>query len=340
MKDVRYSIAEADLSQAGPAIVAVWIRNFVGYDAQGALAKLRLGYVNNPAGLGSVLLVHADGQPELQGTLGVHPRTFHLGSRTRRAAGLADFAVNEEHRSLGPAMMLLRGAERAGASQFDLIYGIPNARAAPVFAAAGFKRVGSMRRYALLLTSRERLAKRVPDALALCLAPVVDRILDLLDWTRNLRAAGALHCRAEDWSSKAFDEIWQRKSSALLLSERSGRMLQWRFAAPGRREWRVCLAQDDEGTDRGYIIWRGNAGAVEIGDFFADEPSKWTTPLMLGFSRHVKRLGYRSISVQFYGDERVSDGLRKAGMVLRTEQRSVFLTAARGAKRTRPRPRT
>jgi hypothetical protein len=325
MIDIRYSIVEVDLSAAGPAIRSVWVKNFPAYDSESAAAKLQLGYVNNPAGSGSVLVLNAEGLPDMQGTLGLHPRVFHLGSRSIRATGLADFAVNAEHRSLGPAMMLMRSGARLAADRFDLTYAFPNDKAAPVFAATGFKLLGAVQRYAFLLTTRERLAKRLPHTLTLCLAPVVDRVLYFLDWTRNLRASAKLACLPANWNDAAFDEIWARRPAATLLSERSGRMLNWRFAASGRRSWQACVARDSAGIARGYVVWRSANGSIEIGDFFADDPQRWTTALLLAFIRHARRMRFGSISVEFFGSAAVGAGLRRAGLVLRPEHYPVFL---------------
>jgi hypothetical protein len=328
--NVRYSIAEADLSTAGPAIGSVWVKNFSSYNAESARAKLQSGYVNNPAGPGSVLMLNAEGLPEPQGTLGLHPRVFHLGSRSIRAAGLADFAVNVEHRTLGPAMMLMRSGVRLAADRFDFSYGLPNVKAAPVCVATGLKRLGAVQRYAFPLTSRKILASYLPRALVARVAPVLDRILYFLDWTRNLRTADKLVCRSAGWDVAAFDEIWSRRPAATLLSERTGRMLNWRFAALGRLGWQASIAQDSGGIDRGYVAWRSIKGCIEIGDFFADDPRKWTTPLMLAFIRQVRRLEFESISVEFFGSSAVSACLQRAGMVLRAEQLPIFLSKSNG----------
>ena len=120
-----YSIEAADLAQAAPEVQDLWVRNLAGHDAYSAAAKLRLGYVDNPAGPGVVLLLKAAGLAAAQGAQGLHPRRFHLGESALNAIGLADYVVSPEHRSLGPALMLARRSAQLGVERFDLTYGLP-----------------------------------------------------------------------------------------------------------------------------------------------------------------------------------------------------------------------
>lgn len=178
---ISYHIEEADLSTAAAAIQGLWVANLVGHDARSAAAKLRLGYAENPAGTGTAILLYPQGDDRPSGVQGLHPRLFHFGTRRLRAAGLADYAVDEAHRSLGPALMLMRRGSELGAERFDLTYGLPNRKAAAVVARAGLKRIGMVQRYAKPLRSRALLAQRLHQALAAMCAPLVDAALRLQD---------------------------------------------------------------------------------------------------------------------------------------------------------------
>ncbi|MFN0185171.1 MAG: hypothetical protein ACKVQR_15265, partial [Aquabacterium sp.] len=140
--------AELDMAKDGLEICALWERNLSGYTAQSAGQKFRLGYLENPAGVASIIGLRFDGGVELQGTVGIHPRRMWMGDRPVAAANLADFAVNRVHRALGPAIMLLRTAVRLAEGRFDLSFGCPNPRAAPIFRVAKMALVGSFVRFA------------------------------------------------------------------------------------------------------------------------------------------------------------------------------------------------
>ena len=140
---MSYVITEFDPRDAEP-MIALWTANLRGYDRARAQAKLRLGYVENPAG-GSVLLaLLADGTAAPQGSVGLNARRMHLGPRCIHAVTAVDFVVNIEHRSKGLALRLLRECARIAAERLEFCYGMPNANAAPAFARTVF---GGTHRY-------------------------------------------------------------------------------------------------------------------------------------------------------------------------------------------------
>lgn len=321
---ISYHIEEADLSTAAAAIQALWVDNLVGHDARSAAAKLRLGYAENPAGPGTAILLYPQGEARPSGVQGLHPRLFHLGTRRLRAVGLADYAVDVAHRSLGPALMLMRRGTELGAERFDLTYGLPNQKAAAVLARAGLKRVGMVRRYAKPLRSRAKLARRLPPVLAALCAPLVDGGLRLRDALRAAGLRARLECRDGDWNDAALDQLWERRPASLLLSDRSAAMLRWRFGAPERGDWKPCIARDEDGTAQGHVVWRMHEGFAEVGDFFSTDPDALTAPLMLAFTRLARRAGAASISVTFFGREQVAAALLTSGMALRPQEAPLF----------------
>ena len=320
-----YSTEEADLHADAAAVQSLWCHNLMGYDALRAAEKFRAGYVENPAGRGMVFALRSKGEGQPQGTLGLYPRSFYLGARALRAVSMADFAVNREHRSVQPALMLMRHAALIAAQTFELIYGSPNPRASPIFAMASFKRIGDVHRYAKPLASAGHLSRHVPAWAARLSAPVADLALQAMDRIRELRSGSRLVCRPANWDDSAIDEIWARRPPSTLLSERTARMLSWRFGAPRHSAWQFNLAFDSDSVARGYIVWRNIEGFVEIGDFFTDTPETRTSLLIVSFTRWIRRKGARSISLEFFGSSAVAQQLKSAGMHLRPERAPVFV---------------
>jgi len=115
-----YSIRDADLVTDAASITELWARNLNGYDLKAASAKLIRGYRDNPAGGASVQLLAVQGEPVAVGAQGLHSRTFWLGDRSLSGIGLGDFVVNEAHRSLWPALLLIRHCIQLGTERFDL----------------------------------------------------------------------------------------------------------------------------------------------------------------------------------------------------------------------------
>ena len=333
---IHYTVDAAVLAQDTPEILNLWLSNLPGYDAQNAKAKLQLGYVGNPAGASQILLLRAQDAGSTtftaQGTQGLHARRFVLGPQTLNVASLADLVVNAEHRSLGPALMLMRRSVELAEAGHDLIYGLPNERAAAVCARAGLRPLGNVQRYAKPLASREKLGERVPAWLAMLVAPLVDRALTLRDGWRGSKLGLRLTCRSCSWNDPALDDVWARRAPELLLSDRSAAMLRWRF--DGSRlpqstpRWEICVAHDASSAVQGYAVWRQTDGFIEVGDFFVKDVAQHLAPMMLGFARYAKRHHAVSVSVEFFGDSRVVQGLLAAGLHVRADQSPVFIGAA------------
>ncbi len=331
----HYTVEVADLAQDPSEVLALWVSNLPGYDAQNARAKLLLGYLANPAGASQILLLTTDDATPparlAQGTQGLHARRFLLGADSLQAAALADLVVNPEHRSLGPALMLMRRSVDIAAKAYDLTYGLPNPRAAAVCTRAGLEPLGDLQRYAKPLFSGEKLSQRVPAWLASLMAPLVDRALVVRDAFRGSKSGLRLTCRSCSWSDPALDDVWAHRSAGWLLSQRGAAMLRWRF--DGARlpqsspRWEVCVAHDAGSAVQGYVVWRQNADFIEVGDFFVKNVAEHLTPMMLGFARFARRHRAVSVSLEFFGNPEVVEGLLRAGLRVRPEAQTVFIGA-------------
>lgn len=319
-----YRIDVASLSDSAAAIEALWVDNLVGHGSGGASAKLRLGYQENPAGSGMALLLYPDGSDSPKGVQGLHPRIFHFGAQRLRAVGFADYAVDPAHRSLGPALMLMRKSIQLAAERYDLVYGLPNQKAAPVLQRAGLRRLGVVRRYAMPLSARDRFAVRMPRWLAALCSPLVDVVLALRERLLTAAELGPLQCMSVEWLDPVFDDLWARRPATLLLSERSGAMLHWRFGMPERGNWKACVARDQAGVARGYVIWRLKQGLAEVGDLFSPEPEAWTASLLMAFSRMARQAGAASASVTFFGRAQVVEQILASGFILRPQLAPLF----------------
>lgn len=321
----QYLTEVADLDSSAQEITALWVQNLSGYSsAQSASHKLRTGYQSNPAGEGVALLLYTVGDPVPKGVQCLYPRTFHLGAQQFHGACIADFAVSQEHRSLGPALMLLRQIAAVGVERFDLMYGLPNPKSIAVCKRAGLKCIGAIRRYVKVLRSRDQLARRMPSLLATSVAWVSDPLLRCRDLLRSYSAGPRLTCRPTTWSDAKLDLLWAQRPKNMLMSDRSSRSLAWRFNSVDSKLWQVCLVEDQAGAAHGYVVWCRHDQVAKVGDFFAPEIQLSVTAMMLAFARLARAEGASSVSVEFFGDQSVVSGLMQAGMLEREDQQPVF----------------
>lgn len=319
-----YRVELADLGMASAQIAPLWIDNLDGYTAESAARKLRVGYAANPAGTGAALLLRCGADEQPVGVQCLHPRRFHRGSRVLNAAAIADFAVARDHRSLGPALMLIRAIASLGSERFDLVYGLPNPSATAVCRRGGLRQIGAVQRYVKVLRWQYLLARRVPSWMAHLLSALVEPARRVFETARRAVNLPWLHWRECGWSEPALDSIWSRRPADLLLSERSAAMLDWRFGdAPGA-PWRLGIAADAGGTPQGYVVWRLHDRVAEVGDVFAVDPARHLAPVLLCFFGAAAGEGAASVSVEFAGPPALLSCLHRAGMAPRGQPSPVF----------------
>ena len=322
-----YSVAEANFEVAAPEICRLWAANLDGLSPSIIDAKLQLGYLHNPSGPGVGVLLKLQGQSDPVGVVCLQPRRAVFGGQRIGIATLSDFAVDETHRTLGPAVMLMRHAVAIARERFDFTIGLPNQRSAAVCRRAGLHCIGTIDRYAKVLASRPFLAKHVPPLLVRVLAPMADIALVVADRIRGALMRPALRMNLTTFDDPAIDAIWAQAPTDHVLSDRSCAMVRWRYGLAGRGEWQICIARGPDAAPLGFVVWRLMQGAADVGDFFSFDPARLTKPLMHAFSLHARRHGASSVGLRFFGSDAAEAGLRDAGYKVRLRDRQVFIDA-------------
>jgi hypothetical protein len=322
----KYWVRQVEIGAHAEAIAALWARCLRALTPQMAFGRLQHRYLRNPAGSGATLVLQTGGDDaEVAGVQCLNARVVHHHGRAWRVAGMADYAVSESHRTLGPALQLMKQGLAVAREQYDWVYGLPNAKSEAVCKRSGLVRLGSIGRWTRLLRSGDLLQRWLPALLAAPLAAVADVLLLLRDAMR-LGMAGALRWEDSHRFPSALDTLWQQRGAELVLAERSRALLEWRFSnEPGR--WTVSLARRADGSPFGYVVWRLDGGLAVVADFFCVDPLKDTSTLMRGFAWHLRDRHAQRLTVEFFGCPRVADGLRAAGFLLRPEEQPLYVAA-------------
>lgn len=330
-----FTTSEVPISQHADQISSLWRRNLGDLDEDTASAKLRLGYIDNPAGhgVGIVLRDQSSDSESPAGVICVHPRRIHLGDRVVAGGNLADYAVESAYRTLGPALMLMKKALAIGRERLELLYGLPNAKSGAVCRRAGMSTIGEFRRYARVLSSHHPRVESLAPAVVRPLSPLLNQALAVVERVRSLTLGPALKPEPVGFDHPGLDEIWARRPRDLLLSERSSGMLMWRYGVIGRGAWQLTLFRDRKGTPHGYVVWRMHDGFAEVGDFFTPDPARLTAPVIGRFCRMAQSLGAWGVNVRFFGAPAVEAGLLKAGLSRREDDRLVVLDTPAQADR-------
>lgn len=304
----------------------LWRRNLAGMSHFDPATKLRLGYLENPAGHGVCIALKADDCGAMAGVICLHPRSMYRGATVLRAANLADFAVDASFRTLGPALILMKEAVSVAGKRALLLYGLPNRNSAAVCRRAGLNILeGGIRRYACALTGQHPRVQSWP--LAWLLKPALDLALRVADAWRMLTLKPCLHCVAATLGDSAIDAIWAQRPPDLLLGERGAAMMQWRYGRTGRGDWNATLVRTSQGQFVGLLIWRLKSGVADISDFYNIAPSRLTASMLNAFCRFAREHGAHSVSLEFFGAKAVVDQIARAGLLPRGEASIVVVDA-------------
>ncbi len=330
----KYLVREVDIRAHAEAVTVLWSRCLESLTPQTAERRLQHRYLRNPAGVGATLLLQQADPPEVAGVQCLYARVFHQAGRTWQVAGMADYAVAESHRTLGPALQLMKQGLAVARSRHDWVYGLANAKSEAVCKRSGLKHFGALGRWTRLLRSGPLLKRWLPGPLAALGGGMLDVALLLRDAVQ-LGSASDLRWHDGTASDPALDTIWQRRDPSLLVSERSRDVMAWRFDAQEHGAWTVSIARRANGAPLGYVVWQLQDGVATVADFLCTDALHETALLMRGFAWHMR--GQRAaerLSLEFFGAPGVEAGLRAAGYIRRPDERPLYL--AEGAQASPP----
>lgn len=278
-------------------------------------------YEQNPSGPVSCWLATQDGRTI--GTCSLSPRRFLINGEIRRAGVAVNFAVNKEHRVLGPALMLQRATLAAcNRREFDLVYGFPNQAAQPVQLRAGYRLLGEATLLVKVFRSHYFLEKRLRGANRLLLS-AASGCVDVMQrwWSRESWYRKNAIFRFEPLSrfDDRFDLLWKNAAHQYTaIGERSSAYLNWRFAACPHRRFAI-FALSDRKTDQvlGYIVsYKEEEGRVRIVDVFAPGLAELDA-LLSEFLLLQRRTGTLSVAFLFFGASAVLERFRQFSFVPR-----------------------
>jgi hypothetical protein len=231
-------------------------------------------------------------------------------------------AVSPQHRTLFPALLLQKSLRETGLQDHECLYGFPNAKAAPVFQRAGYRKLGMMTRYVRVVRTAPYLRELMPAWAAASLGSVWDSLV------RARFAVGGFAPRL-DWrgasEAQPAADLESVAGRPLVRGARSADVLRWRFAARAGHRFDYVRAYARGDRPLGYWIVEGDAqGALHVLD---------CSPRLLdgaGASRawgslfaEARRRGFRSVSFSCLAPPELTRSLARAGMAVRGE-RPVF----------------
>jgi len=308
-----YGVEVGDVVRDRETVLAIWRGNLG--DPARIEAKYDWFYRDCPYGEPLLCVLRDRASGAAVGVAAAGPRRMQAGGRALRAGVLVDMAVLPAHRSLGPALVLQQGLMEAASTRFDLVYGFPNPKAAPVFKRVGYTQLGEMVRHARVLRHARYLERRVPRAVAQLAGPVVDLGVACEDaWRRRGDARIATR-----WVDRAGDEmttLWaSAQAPAAALAVRDRDLLGWRFdRAPLPPTRYLELRERAGGALRAWFACQVEGDMLHVADCWsADAANGVGRDAIDALLESARYDGHAAVSVQLAGAASTLAGWQDAG---------------------------
>ncbi|MEJ2440450.1 MAG: GNAT family N-acetyltransferase [Gammaproteobacteria bacterium] len=320
---MQYRIRPADVVQDRDTILRLWRQVFPFPESHPV--KYDWCYGQTPQGAGRLYLLEYADQTQVIGVQGIVPRRWWVKGEVVGCGICADLVVDQYHRSIGPALTLVRQVveREQQEKQACLLYGFPNQKSEALYRRAGYSKMGMINRYAKPLRLHIWLRRK---GLAKPLASTLGKVFDLVNQIRlSLRLRRSMQygklVELSQFDAR-FDELWSRVSkTAGPMAVRDSGFLQWRFGNNFAGQTRIMALQAMDDSIDGYIVYivRQNK-LITVLDFLASDNTT-VLPVMLGlFAREMYRQGYHGVMLEFGGLADIAHCLQKLGFSLRETQ--------------------
>jgi len=322
---MHYRVDRTDLQRDRDQILAFWRRHLplIPHHEQ----HLDWGYTDNPFAPGRVWTLFGDDCPV--GVIGVLVRRLKVGNAVVLAGRLGGLAVDAEHRSLGPALMLQRAVlNDRGRGGLSAIYSsVPNPLV-PATSRAGYRSILTVSRFVRLLDTGPLLRRRLPsETAARWLTRPANGVLRALagsDW-RPVEL-----CEVDEFDGR-FDDLWSRAAQHwAVTTERTSAFLRWRFTEnPVDYSFTtVCAQRPGDHRITGYAVCTEDAGQVSVLDLLAEDAAEALCVLLTSVVRWARGRGASAVVVKCAAAGPLGAALRACRFHERPDDHPITLMAS------------
>ena len=289
--------------------------------------KFRWMYESNPYGRAIFWLLIDENNQEIVGSSTLFPREIVVHGETYRAGIAGDLLIHKNHRTMGPALMLMRKVfENAKNAGFDIVYTLPNRDADLLAKRVGYKEIATLSRYVNLFKVKQQLVKRgVPSIVSNILSPVLDGLLMIV----KFKIWGGVRPRLKFAELDKFDHrlssLWEKYGlSFSVLPGRSVAYMNWKyFNDPDDLNKVYAAFSDDEEKMLGCIVYCEDDNSVEIRELLSVQNTKIQKYIIFKFLRYIQETGVESVLMNVIENNPLSEVVLECGFTLRSQGRSI-----------------
>lgn len=271
-------------------------------------------------------MIYHDKEENAVGMASIFGRNLMVKGKDIRIGVNCDIVVKKKHRTLGPAIMLvkslLKQAENTG---YKVLIAYPNKMSQLVFKKVGYKNIGTSYRWSRLINSEKKIRSQIKNQVASkILSRIFDTSMSLVSAETLTKIRYGKIIKKTVKVNITYDEITITKNDTDEVSiDRSSEYMKWRYYGVDKYDSKI-FAVSINGLISGIIIYNIQAGEVIIEDILSDKTKGAIEVLIYKFIKKIKKIGVFSISIMHYGIDNLEKVMKSYGF-FRREGRDIFL---------------
>jgi Acetyltransferase (GNAT) domain len=326
----RYSIVPGDPQQHKDEVLALGYRNLPPAVQGAREARYAKYFEDSPHGPPHFFLARDSQTDSFVGTASIFPTQLRVFGELVPAAIAGEFAVDDGHRGLGPAVPLQRAAVNAlGEHGLVAAFGYPNEHSEPITRRVGYTDLGKLTRYVKVLRSRVLVEQYGRGKVAAGAARVtLDPLLYVFSRERIHRRRGGLRVERpaafDDRFSALWGTLWRQGT---ITSERNAELLNWKYetAREGGIYRILALVGPDEQV-AGYAVYTVRNDIRHVVDIVFQPSREVLDALLAELARDARRERAVAISLIHLGPPSLlTRRLKSYGFARRTEDSSLHV---------------
>ena len=322
-----YYVSEVSTKEDLTQAISLWERN-LSMPVETGAEKYHWFYETNPYRKGRLWLLRLKDSEKAVGVGGVGYRRFNVSGWSLMGVAGVDFAVDREHRALGPALKLQRAIMESTETEADFRYSFPTKQAQVVLKYFGYHKIGDLTRLVKILRSSEYLHRVVrPTFLAKVISIPVDFFLRLRSIRSNTAPGYEFYSGSVEDLHSLFDYPWESFARGhLVLGERSSSFLDWRYSKCPTTDYRIFALKAHNEDLKGFIVYYLQGQRFYVDDLICPE-LELLNPLIAGFERQCFQTLANSISISLLGAKNIAEHLISTGYRVREPADSLWIYA-------------
>ncbi|MEO7068165.1 MAG: hypothetical protein ABI114_14735 [Rhodanobacter sp.] len=319
-----YTVLEANLERDCAVAAGIW-DGILGWT--GRFPEMyQAFYIDCPNGQPLLEFLRHNPSQSLVGTLGLGPRRILWQGREIRAGVLAHLCVTPAHRSVKPALLLLRSIAQAGQGHFDVLYGLPSAKGAALSKLAGGKVCGQLIRRTKVLRHGNYIGRFLPRPIAVAAGRIIDLAFRAIDFARHLSDHVRPFVEWVDTVDPRMGELWEKTPHTDgWITIRDTATLRWRFDRLPSTKRRYLLLGSVPGQS--LSAWFAcdtnprDASILTINDFWSTDGVNAIDPIAIRvLCRAARKEGFHALELRFTGSDQAHSSWISEGFVQRGSQ--------------------